>query len=462
MSPKSLLIVEDDSVLRLALLKLIGRHVQQTVIEVAESVAIARNRIHGNEFDVILTDLQLEDGSGLELLQLSQKDTNPPHVIILTGHATIDSAVDALRHGAFDYIQKPYNEEHLVHRVAQAMETRRMKERIRDLSTLARGEYINAPFIEPVCRDARMKMILDMARRLANGTAPILLTGESGTGKEVLARFIHLNSPRSAHPFVAVNCAAIPETLLESELFGYEKGAFTGANSRRKGKFELAEGGTIFLDEIAELSPILQPKLLRVLDGNGFLRLGGQATIMADMRIMAATNRVIESDVSKGRFREDLFYRLNVGRLDIPPLRERKDDIIPIAESIFECLKRKYRRHGLEMSSSAKSELLGYSWPGNIRELHNVIERTVLLSDSEMNVLSTVDIPRSAGERGVWGVAPPAMPDGVRLLPFLETMECRLIQDALKLHGRNKASVARSLGLSKQLLNYKLKKYKLG
>ena len=298
----------------------------------------------------------------------------------------------------------------------------------------------------------RMTDVYSSIDLVSTTKATVMLRGESGTGKELAARAIHYHSDRADKPFIKVSCAALPETLLESELFGYEKGAFTGATAQRKGKFEVAGGGTLFLDEIGELPLALQPKLLRVLDGHGFLRLGGQTTITANVRIVAATNRKIDEEVPAGRFREDLYYRLNVGRLDIPPLRDRPADILPLAARILENLARKYRRPNLRLADADRANLQSYGWPGNVRELQNVIERAVLLSSSDR-----IDMPALAPSVSRPSAELPGT--GGALMDILESYERRLIQKALADHQHSKTAAARVLGLSKQLLNYKLKKY---
>jgi len=447
-----LLILEDDSALRKTLQKLFASRLSGVDVLAVECLAEARSVLADQSPHVVLSDLQLGDGSGLDLLKSAAKLPARPHFIFLTGHATLESATEALRLGAFDYLQKPYEEEHLVHTVRRAFESRRLHERVRDLSELTSvpspGEWDSTP----VFQDPLSQKLFTEAGHLAVGDAPVLLTGESGTGKEVLARHIHAKSRRAAEPFVAINCAAIPETLLEAELFGFEKGAFTGASGQRKGKYELAAGGTLFLDEIGDLSIALQPKLLRVLDGHGFLRLGGQATIQPDVRIITATNRKIEAEVAAGRFREDLFYRLNVGRIDIPPLRARRADILPLADRFILSLARKYRRPNLGLSAESRKKILDYPWPGNVRELQNALERAALLSSEDSIELSPI---LSAAAR-------PLMPAGGSLADLVDAYEKELIKSALAAHHRNKAAAARALGLSKQLLNYKLKKFGIG
>ena len=447
--------VEDDAALGPALERLMGSRLNGVTMARVDNVADARRQMEKEEPEVVLTDLRLGDGSGLDVLKFAGGLPGKPAVILLTGNATMESAIEALRLGAFDYLQKPYEEEHLVHTVRRAFESRELRERVRDLSALISEKPEGVSHQPPVQDDPRTKKLFEDAERLAVADASVLLTGESGTGKEVVARHIHARSPRSADPFVAINCAAIPETLLEAELFGYEKGAFTGAAAQRKGKFELAAGGTLFLDEVGELPLTLQPKLLRVLDGHGFLRLGGQATITSDARIIAATNRKINEEVAAGRFREDLFYRLNVGRLDIPPLRERPGDILPLIDRILENLRRKYRKPHLKITDLDRQKMTAYPWPGNVRELQNILERSALLSTSD-----TLETPNL--QAGSHGESPaPAVSAGRNLSELVEAYERRLIQQALVAHGHGKASVARELGLSKQLLNYKLKKYGL-
>lgn len=449
------MIVEDDPALGVALERLMAAKLDGVIVTRVDSVSAARKSVSRAEPDVILTDLRLGDGSGIDVLKMAVGLASKPGVILLTGNATMETAIEALRLGAVDYLQKPYEDEHLVHTVRRAFEARRLRERVRDLAALTAQESVGAGanLPDPVREDPRTKKLFDDADRLAPADAPVLLTGESGTGKEVVARYIHARSPRAAEAFVAINCAAIPETLLEAELFGYEKGAFTGAASQRKGKFELASGGTLFLDEIGEMPTALQPKLLRVLDGHGFLRLGGQSTLTADARIIAATNRNIDEEVAAGRFRDDLFFRLNVGRLNIPPLRDRRADILPLVDRFMEHLRRKYHRPEVALTEEARQKMMDYAWPGNVRELQNALERTVLLSKSD-------SIGHLDGQALPAAGTGPSMAGG-SLSEILDTYERRLVSQAMSEHGQNKAEVARSLGLSKQLLNYKLKKYGL-
>ncbi len=448
-----LLIIEDDRALGAVLERLLSSRLPGVPVQRVESVADARKRIARDEPAVILTDLRLGDGTGIDVLKSSAGLSPKPAVILLTGNATLETAIEALRLGAFDYLLKPYEEEHLVHAIRRALESRRLSERVRDLAGLTSEDPAGRSAVDPVREDALTKKLFADAARLAAGGACVLLTGESGTGKEVVARFIHSKSPASAGAFVAINCAAIPETLLEAELFGYEKGAFTGASSARKGKFELADGGTLLLDEIGELPLALQPKLLRVLDGHGFLRLGGQATVTSAARIIAATNRNIDQEVSAGRFREDLFYRLNVARLDIPPLRERRADILPLAKQCLARLARTYRRAVPALGSKQSRALTEYPWPGNVRELQNVLERAVLLSPP-----GRLDLPPLSAS-----IPPVDLPEGSgrTLAEILDDVERRLVRKAMADHDRNKSSAARALGLSKQLFSYKLKKYGL-
>lgn len=448
-----LLLVEDDPALGVALERLLASRMNGVSVARVDSVAGARRELERAAPEVILTDLRLGDGSGLDLLKIAADLATKPAVILLTGNASLESAVEALRFGAFDYLQKPYEDEHLVHTVRRAFESWRLRDRVRDLAALTVERAGAVPMATPVQADRRTAQLFADAVRLAAADAPVLLTGESGTGKEVVARFIHSRSRRASEAFVALNCAAIPEPLLEAELFGYEKGAFTGAAALRKGKFELASGGTLFLDEIGELPQALQPKLLRVLDGHGFLRLGGQSTISSDARIIAATNRKIDEEVAAGRFRDDLFFRLNVGRLHIPPLRERRADIPPLVDRFVDQLRRKYHRPELRLSEPSRKFVLTAPWPGNVRELQNVIERAALLSPSD-----EIDLSEHASSPAP---IPAASAAAGTLAALVEAYERTLIQDALQRHNRNKASVARALGLSKQLLNYKLKKYGL-
>jgi len=383
------------------------------------------------------------------------KRINPEiDVVIITAYGTIETAVDAMKAGALDYITKPIEFEELLLLVDRVAE-RRILLRENELLREQLGEKgITTDRI--VYRSPKMEAILNMAGRIAASRTTVLLQGESGTGKELVARLIHHLSPRSARPIIAVNCGAVPEGLLESELFGHEKGAFTGAVARRIGRFEEADGGTLFLDEVGEIAPAVQVKLLRFLQEREFQRLGGNATIRTDVRIISATNRDLEARVREGHFREDLFYRLNVVRLDIPPLRERKEDIPPLVEHFLARFAADNGKDLKGVSSEARDLLMKYDYPGNVRELENIIERAVVICRG--TVIGVEDLPFGAGE------TPSAEErdrgDGL-LRGSVEDLERKLIADAMARSGDHQTRAAEILGISERMLRYKLKKYNL-
>ena len=368
------LVVDDEKNIRTTLslcLEQMGCNV--TAAPSAESALVALTQ---QPYDLAFLDLRLADTSGLDLLPKFLAEDPNLFVIVVTAYATIDTAVEAIRRGAKDYISKPFTPAQIEHVVKQVAERRELTSRIASLEEQLRA---SVPDVELQTQSPKMHLVFDTALRVAKSDATVMLRGESGTGKGVLARMIHIHSPRADRPFVVVNCPTLSEELLASELFGHARGAFTGAVRDQAGRVEAAQGGTLFLDEIGEISPTLQAKLLRFLQEKQFERLGETRTRHADVRVIAATNRNLERDVQEGRFREDLFYRLNVVEISLPPLRERPEDILPLAGRLLAFFSRAARRSTPELSRAAEQALVSYSWPGNIRELANAIERTVIL-----------------------------------------------------------------------------------
>src|SRR5262245_9682619 len=418
------------------------------------AVVAAENAIQGiaelekQEFEVLFADLTLPRVSGLELLDRVKKSWATAEVIVITGQGSIATAVDAIKRGAYHYVTKPFTADEILHLVSQALERRRLlhrKERLEDELSLARGVQQLVGQSEPV---QRTREIIQTA---AGSDATVLLQGESGTGKEIVANAIHAQSKRRRGPLVKMNCAAVPETLLESELFGHEKGAFTGADRRRIGRFEQAEGGTLFLDEICEMHPRLQAKFLRALQEREIERLGSSTPIPVDVRIIAATNRDLKKALEEGVLREDLYYRLHVIRLQVPPLRERMDDV-PILAMHF--LRKYAAREGSGMTviaDDAMNVLLSYAWPGNVRELENAIERAVVLGTGDR--LRAADLPPQVHRRG---------DDQHPLVPAhltLEEMEKLAIVQALRLTGGNKSEAAERLGIHRTSIYDKMRRY---
>ncbi len=446
-----ILVVEDGRSQREMLRDFLIRE-GHTVAE-AENGEQALQAVRKGHFDLVLLDYRMPGMNGMQVL-LEVKRVNPEiDVVIITAYGTIDTAVEAMKAGALDYITKPLEFEELLILVDRVSERRTL---IRENEILrqelgARGVTTD----RIICRSPKMSALLNMAGRVAASRATVLLQGESGTGKELFARLIHNLSPRAAKPIIAVNCSALHENLLESELFGHEKGAFTGASARRIGRFEESDGGTLFLDEIGELSPSVQVKLLRFLQEREFQRVGGNQTIRADVRVISATNRDLEARVKEGLFREDLFYRLNVVTMAIPPLRERKEDISVLIDHF---LKRYAEENGKAVSgvsSEAKDLLLKYDYPGNVRELENIIERAVVICRDE--VISVEDLPFPDPREAGYGHG-----EGEGMLRgSMEELERKLILEAMEKTGDHQSRAAELLGISERMLRYKLKKYGL-
>ena len=421
--------------------------------------AIEAVKIAGaSDLDLVLTDMKMPKMSGIELLDKLQQLYPDLPVIIMTAFGTVEKAVSAMKKGAFDYILKPFKNEEILVTIAKALEHRHLI-----LTNRLLNQELDKKYGFPnIVGDSRvMEEILALVKRVAGSRATVLITGESGTGKELIARAIHQCSTRAAKSFISVNCAALTETLLESELFGHERGAFTHAVAMRKGRFELADGGTLFMDEVAEMSQGLQVKLLRVLQEMEFERVGGVRTIKVDVRVVAASNRDLKEEVEAGRFREDLFYRLNVVHLHLPPLRQRQEDIPLLAAHFIKKYVQENLRDKTRITPEALKVLIHYAWPGNVRELENVMERAVILCSN--NIISPQDLPAE--------LAPaPAesrldidrfIPLNTPLPEALDGIEEQMIRRALEKSGQVQVRAAELLGITKSLLQYKLKKYHL-
>jgi two-component system response regulator HydG len=380
----TILVVEDDSENRAAMVKVL-EGAEYKVLE-TDNGQQALDIINEEDIDILVTDLRLPIMDGVELLKRAKAVEQDLEVIMITGHGTVEIAVEAIKEGAYDFITKPIKKAQLLRAVEKAAEKQYLSRENRDL----RQQLNQNGARRVVYASSEMRNIVRMVEQVAPSTATVLITGESGTGKEVVADAIHSASPRRLKPMIKVSCAALPDTLLESELFGYEKGAFTGANARKEGRFELANGGTLFLDEIGEISPSVQVKLLRVLQDGKFERLGGTRTIDADVRILAATNKDLHKEVEEKRFREDLFYRLNVINIRIPSLHERKEDISLLAMHFLKLYADKNNKPIEGFTEEAMLALTSYDWPGNVRELENAIERAVVFTNGKQVPLSVL------------------------------------------------------------------------
>ncbi len=403
--------------------------------------------------DVILTDLRMAGMDGMELLASLPEKTVAPAVILVTAHGTIASAVDAVKKGAFDYLTKPLDKERILLAVRKACD----HVAIRKENLQLRRELFDRFSMEGiVAHSPAMQAIVGILKKISATTTTVMLRGESGTGKELVARAIHYNSPRKARPFTALNCAAIPENLFESELFGYEPGAFTGASGRREGLIEITNGGTLFLDEIGEMPLAMQSKLLRVLQDREVRRVGGKEAIKVDIRILSATNKNLEYELEKGTFREDLYYRLNVVFLELPPLRERQEDIPALAEHFLQRFNDQFGKRVRSIRAEALKALADYRWPGNVRQLQSVMERAVLFADGDTLLLSDI-VPQLHGGR-VQTVSPFDLPkEG---LDF-EALEKLLIQKALTRSGGIATKAAKLLRMNYKAFLYRMEKFGL-
>ena len=442
----TILIIDDEKNIREGLsaaLELDGYSVKLAA-NGAEGLAL----IEKGDIDLVITDLRMPGISGEEVLAKVRGESPGIPVIVLTGHGSIDTAVDAMRNGAYDFLTKPLSLDRLSLIVKRALAGRELEIRH---SSLQQELDAKASFESIIGKSAEMQRIFQMVRKAADSKASVLITGESGTGKELIANALHNLSPRKNHPFIKVHCAALSETLLESELFGHEKGAFTGAAARKRGRFELANTGTIFLDEIGEINQNVQIKILRVLQDKRFERVGGEDTLEVDVRVIAATNRNLEEEIAQGRFREDLFYRLNVVHIQVPPLRDRKDDIPLMLNAFLDEFNRENNKSITGFDARSRSALYKYDWPGNIRQLRNCVESAVVMCSG--NEITLEDLPptvRGAAESNVIQV-----PLGISMAEA----EKIIIQQNLASNQGNKSKTADILGIGRKTLHRKLEEY---
>lgn len=452
---KKILIVDDELNMLLVLEALLSREGYE-VITAADGLE-ALDFIHGDDIAVIVTDLKMPRLDGLGLLSRVVKEYPSIPVIMITAHGTIETAVEALKKGAFDYITKPFEQEELKNIIRKAFKTHSLGED----ELIPGSEEID--HYDIIGKSDAMMRIYDIIKKVAPTTTTILITGETGTGKELIANAIHRNSPRKDDPFIKINCAAIAENLLESELFGYEKGAFTGAVNRKPGRFELAHKGTLFLDEVGELPKDMQVKLLRVIQDQEFERVGGLRTIKVDVRLITATNRDLLQEVKAQRFREDLYYRLNVLPIHLPPLRDRKDDIPILIDYFLEKFNRKLNRNVKGISHEVSQAFMKFDWSGNIRELENLIERLVLLARGEL--LEMTDLPPEVLSADQKSLAVDTEKIGRSFKEIIksrtEEIEKQMIVKILEECGGNVSKAAKELGLSRKGLQLKMIKYDL-
>ena len=443
-----ILVVDDEPAQR----ELVAGFLRKQGFDVVEAAgggeAVARFK--RESFDLVLTDQRMPDLSGLEVLEAVRSASPETAVVIMTAYGTIETAVSAIRAGAADYLTKPLNLDELLHRVHRVRERHHLVRENREL----REALTERHRVEGIVGDSgQMQEVLSLVRRVAPSDATVLIRGESGTGKELIARALHYASPRAAGPLVKVNCAALAESLLEAELFGHEKGAFTGAIASRKGRFELADGGSIFLDEIGDVPPHLQVKLLRVLQEREFERVGSSRPVKVDVRLLAATHRNLEALVRDGRFRDDLYYRINVVTIMLPPLRERREDLPPLIEHFLRTFAEKNGKTVRGITREAREALLRYDYPGNIRELENLMERAVVLTRDD--VIGMEDLPLTLE------ASPPESGEGAGLIAAVEGLERRMIREALAKAEGTQTRAAELLGISERVLRYKLRKYGL-
>jgi two-component system response regulator AtoC len=441
-----ILVVDDEEIVRDSLAGWLEE--DGYAVHTAPDGRSALDRLDRQSYAILLVDLKMPGMDGLEVLTRARQKQPDAAVILMTAFATVDTAVQAMKHGAHDYLVKPFEPQELSQMVAAITQQHALR---RENVLLRKALKHQLVFRDLVSKSPKMEAVFNLARAAAKSQSTVLILGESGTGKELLARAIHSESPMKDGPFLCVSCAALTESLLESELFGHEKGAFTGATGTTRGKFELASGGTLFLDEIGDITPKLQQDLLRVLEAREFQRVGGSQTIKANARIVAATNRDLKALVDAGSFREDLYYRLNVIRVTLPPLRERKEDIPLLVEHLLARLRAEVGKPVERVSADALELLMTHAWPGNVRELRNTLERGVVMASGP--ILTPLDLD----------LVGPALPDSAKVEPSdsLREAERRHILAALQQHKWNISRSAKALGIDRVTLYSKIKRYGL-
>jgi len=470
MNAGRVLIIDDEPLMRLSMLdalKADGYEVDQ-----ASTGDEGISKLQGGRFDLVITDLRMPGGSGLQVVEFCQTYSPGTEVIVITAHGSVETAVQAMKLGAYDYMTKPFSMDELLLTVDRATKVVALREENHALKQELAGKF---SFEGIVGKNAHMRQVLDKVKLVSITDATVLIMGESGTGKEIIANAIHRNSPRRDHAMIKVSCAALPETLLEAELFGHEKGAFTGALKQRRGRFELAHKGTLFLDEIGEISPLVQVKLLRVLQERQFERVGGSETIDADVRLVCATQKDLQREVAEGRFRDDLYYRLNVLQVRLPPLRERQEDILVLVDHLLASCGARLGHTIQGFSQEAREVLLRYSYPGNVRELENTIERAVALAQHRdrievWDLCGHSSCPFRGGtiqsgcgfcQEGlsITQDQPASGPLGGTLAQARERFERDFILEVLAKEGWSRTIASKSLGLSRKALWEKCKRY---
>ena len=451
------LIVEDESLIRWSLRQKFDERGYR--VTEAPDGAAAFDALDAGTFDLVMLDYKLPDMTGIDVLRKLREHDSDAVVIMMTAYSTIETAVEAIKLGAFDYLAKPFQMDDLLFRVDKALETTKLRREVRELRRRLEQEYGTDQIIG---QHASMLRMLEMINQVSKaGASTVFLRGETGTGKDLVARVIHYNSERASRPFVNITCTALSETLLESELFGHERGAFTDAKAQKKGLLEVADGGTVFLDEIGDMPASLQAKLLRFLEERRFRRVGGTKEISVDVRILAATNRDIEEAIEAGDFRRDLMYRLNVVTVYLPPLRARGEDIRLLAETFLERFARDFKKEVTGIGPAAAEKLMAYSWPGNVRELRNVIERATLLTRSDQ--LQDEDIVLGNEQRKAWefDIEQLTLPPEGFDFEKLRRLEYNLLVQALERTQHNQSQAAKMLNLSRDRLRYRLQKHGL-
>lgn len=450
---ETILIVDDEKNYLVILEALLAPEGYEIIAE--DNVLNALRLIRETDLDLVITDMKMPRMNGMELLEEAKKVNSELPVIMMTAYGTIEMAVEAMKKRAYDYITKPFRNEELKLTIKKALELYKLKKENKLLSEALSDRYKYGNIIG---KSKPMLEIYDMIEKVAQSKASVMITGPSGTGKELIAKAIHYNSPRKDRPFISINCGALTETLLESELFGHERGAFTGAVAMKKGRFELADGGTLFLDEVGEMPPSLQVKLLRVLQEMEFERVGGTKSIEVDVRILAASNRKLREDVDRGVFREDLFYRLNVVQVEVPPLRDRTEDIPLLVAHFIEKFQPSDKTK-IELAPEVWKLLYSYNWPGNIRELENIIERALVMNSD--GLIGTEDLPHDFSGKQEELSVDRFIPRNAPLQETLEQIEEKLIRRALSQCNNIQSHAAKMLGITKSLIQHKMKKYNI-